>query len=146
MICKDIQQYIRFEWPLDISGCDVEVKKLYQVRDSLTLYGDIIMYESRLYIPKALRRKYLELCHEGHQYIGKCQRRARQLFWWPGCSKEIEEFIKKGDICTKFGKIKHEPIEDCGLPDGPWLELGSDTLEFKGQWYLLVVDYYTTWI
>jgi hypothetical protein len=44
-ICKDIQQYIRLEWPLDISGCDDEVKKLYQVRDSLILYGDIIMYE-----------------------------------------------------------------------------------------------------
>ena len=131
---------------VEASELSPELRRLFLVRDSLTLYGDIIMYESRLFIPKALRSKYLALCHEGHQGITKCQRRARQIFWWPGCSKDIEEFIAKCDTCTKFSKVKHQPVEDFGLPDGPWLELGSDTLEYKGQWFLLVVCYYTTWI
>ena len=144
--CIELKKYISLEWPADVSVLSSELRKLYQVRESLTLYGDIIMYESRLFIPTALRNKYLVLCHEGHQGITKCQRRARQIFWWPGCSRDIEDFISRCDDCIKFSRVKHQPIEDFGLPDGPWLELGSDTLEFKGQWYLLVVDYYTTWI
>lgn len=122
------------------------VQKFYIVRDSLILYGDIIMYESQLFIPKVLRSKYSTLCHEGHQGTSKYQRRARQTFWWPGRSIDIEELIKC-DICTKHSRTKPiNIIKDYGLPDGPWLELGSDTLELKGQWILLVVRYYTAWI
>ena len=145
-VCLDLIEFIRSDWPQEISCLDPELQRLYKVRDSLTTYGDIILYNTRFYIPKSLRGKYLELCHEGHQGIVKCQRRARQLFWWPGCSSDIDELISKCDICTKFRKYKHQPLAEPCLPDGPWVELGSDILDFKGQLYLLVVDYYTRWI
>ena len=45
--------------------------------------------------------------------------------------RDIEEFVAKCDIYTKFSRIKHQPVEDVGLPDGLWIELGSDTCEFK---------------
>ena len=144
--CRELKNLISSEWLVNVSELSPALKRLYQVRDKITLYGDIIMYESRLFIPESLRNKYLELCHEGHQGITKCQRRARQIFWWPGCSSDIEEFVAKCDICTKFSRIKHQPIEDVGLPDGPWIELGSDTCEFKGRLFLVVVCYYSAWI
>ena len=32
------------------------------------------------------------------------------------------------------------------MPEGPWLEIGSDLFEYKGKTYLLEVDYYSRWI
>ena len=144
--CLDLITYIQSEWPEDISSLSSEMKRLFKVRDHLTTYGDVVLYNRRLFIPKSLRSKYLELCHDGHQGSVKCQRRARQVFWWPGCSSDIEEFVNKCNTCIKFRKYKHQPLSEPTLPSGPWVELGSDILDFKGQLYLLIVDYYTRWI
>ena len=145
-VCLDLINFLRSDWPDDISSLDPELKRLYKVRDKLTTYGDIILYNSRFFIPKSLRAKYLELCHEGHQGIVKCQRRARQIFWWPGCSSDIENLVGKCSLCVKYRKYKHQPLAEPTLPSGPWVELGSDILDLKGQLFLLVVDYYTRWI
>ena len=141
--CLDLITYIQSEWPEDISSLSSEMKRLFKVRDHLTTYGDVVLYNRRLFIPKSLRSKYLELCRDGHQGSVKCQRRARQVFWWPGCSSDIEEFVNKCNTCIKFRKYKHQPLSEPTQPSGPWVELGSDILDFKGQLYLLIVDYYT---
>ena len=144
--CLDLIDYIQSEWPQDISSLNSELKRMFKVRDKLTTYGDVILYNSRLFIPKSLRSKYLELCHDGHQGLTKCQRRARQIFWWPGCSRDVENFVNKCNTCIKFRKYKHQPLSEPTIPAGPWVEIGSDILDFKGQLYLLIVDYYTRWI
>ena len=137
--------YIRNEWP-SVSSLEPELKRIFPSRDHLSTYGDIILFDSRLYIPECMRHKYLTLCHEGHQGTPKCQRRARQLFWWPNCSKDIEDFVSSCEPCIKQSKTKHQPMEETELPSGRWVELGSDTLVFNEQNFLLVVDYYTKWI
>lgn len=32
------------------------------------------------------------------------------------------------------------------LPEGPWVEVGTDVFEFKDRLYLIALDYYTKWI
>ena len=133
-------------WPLSGKSLRGELLKLYANRDRLTVYGDIIMFDSRLYIPYNLRDKYLQFCHEGHQGIDKCRRRARQLFWWPGLSTDVEDFVKKCNVCIRNSAIKHEPCIFTPLPEGPWVEIGSDIMVFEHQLYLIIADYYTKWI
>ena len=144
--CLDVLNYIHGEWPCNISNLTDEVQRLYKVRDHLSAYDDVILYDNRSYIPKSLRSKYLDLCHEGHQGIIKCLRRARAHFWWPSCAKDVENFVTNCDVCIKFRRIAHQPMAETLLPDGPWCELGSDTFVFKDQYFLLIVDYYTKWI
>jgi hypothetical protein len=93
-----------------------------------------------------LRQKYLERCHDGHQGVSKCRRRAQQLFWWPGCSKDIADFVSNCDVCIKASHIRHQPMYESELPDGPWVEVATDVFEFRNGLYLLMVDYYSKWI
>ena len=54
--------------------------------------------------------------------------------------------MNKCDSCIKHRAVKHQPAEECRLPEGPWVELATDVMEFNSQLYLIVVDYYTKWI
>lgn len=138
--------YIINGWPNSGSSFTGEMAKLYANRDRLTVYGDMVMFDSRIYIPFNLRDKYLSFCHEGHQGIEKCRRRARQLFWWPGLSVEIEDYVKRCNMCIRNSAVKHEPCKFTPLPEGPWVEIGSDLMVFKHKLYIVIVDYYTKWI
>ena len=123
-----------------------ELRKLYSSRYKLTTYGGIILFDSRLYIPEGLRDKYLHRCHEAHQGIEKCRRRARQLFWWPSVSSDIETYISTCETCIKRGQVKHQPVEEQPLPAGPWQEIATDLFVFDNDNYLVVIDYYSKWI
>ena len=104
------------------------------------------MYNSRIYIPKSSRDVYLERCHEGHQGITKCHRRAQRHLWWPGLSSEIAEYVTKCNVCIKQGGIKHQPMVEGQLPSCPWEVIGSDVFTFKSKLYLVMIDYYSRWI
>lgn len=106
----------------------------------------MILYDSRVFIPESLRRYYLELCHEGHQGIEKCITRAHQYFWWPGCTQDITSHVTNCEECIKTRMVKHQPAEETELPSGPWIELGTDILEFRNEIFLLVIDYYSKWM
>ena len=143
-IAKKLYVLIENNWCDDnIKMCE-ELNKLYCVRHRLTSYGELIFFDSRVYIPRDLRLAYLARCHEGHQGITKC-RRAQEVFWWPGISTDIADYINKCEICIKASRVKHQPADDSPLPEKPWVELGSDLFELDHKLYLLVVDYYSRW-
>ena len=137
---------IRHGWPRGGGTLSGELRRLYSCRDMLTERQGIIFCNSRVYIPEELRATYLERAHEGHQGVVKCQRRSRQLFWWPGVSSSIKQFIAKCRTCIESGAIKDQPSIGINLPDEPWSEVGTDVLTFRGDLYLVVVDYYSRWI
>jgi len=143
---KLLYEYLEEGWPSDIDELSDELKKLYCARDNLTQYGELILFGSRLYIPKGLRIEYLKRCHEGHQGIVKCRRRAQELFWWPGSSADISNYINNCEVCIKASRVKHQPADESPLPEGSWVEVGTDVFEMNSKLYLLLVDYYSKWI
>jgi len=74
---------------------------MYPKRDSLTFSGGIVWFEKRVYILVSLRQSYLSRCHEGHQGILQCKIAARNNFWWPGLSEDIENLIAQCRACLK---------------------------------------------
>jgi len=133
-------------WPIRKADMSKEAAKLYAVRDNLSLCKALILYNSRIYVPKPLRSIYLEKCHEGHRCITKCRRRAQRHFWWPGVSKEIAYYVEHCSTCIKHRDIKHQPMIESELPSAPWMVIGSDIFTFEKQLYLVVIDYYRKWI
>ena len=86
----------------------------------------------------------LQRIHEGHQGIERCKNRARDVLFWPGMSKQIEDIVQKCDICQRYQKSNaKEPMIKSDLPLRPWEKLATDLFEYKNKSYLLVVDYYS---
>jgi hypothetical protein len=139
-------RYMHAGWPESSFPLEDELAKLYAARDRITLYDDLLLYNERIYIPVALREKYLELCHEGHQGISKCRRRALRHFWWPGVGKEIADYISRCNVCIMHSQIMHEPMVETELPLRPWEVIGSDVFMFNGSLFVVMIDYYSKWI
>ena len=98
-------------------------------------------------IPRCLRADVLQKIHEGHQGITKCGERARQSVWWPKIGEEIVQIVQQCAHCQKNkATTEKEPMVPTVLPDRPWQMLGVDLLDFNGQQYMVVVDYYSSYI
>ena len=139
-------RYMHDGWPKHPDSLDKDLLKLYTIHDRLSIYNGLLLYDARIYIPECLREKYLELCHEGHQGITKCRRRAQRHFWWPGVSSDIATYISRCNVCIMHGNVKHQPMHESVLPSIPWEVIGSDVFTFDGELYLVMIDYYTKWI
>jgi hypothetical protein len=61
-------------------------------------------------------------------------------------SVDIEDFVNKCETCIKRSLIKHQPVVDEPLPQGPWEEIAADLFVFDHCNYLVVIDYYSKWI
>ena len=146
-VARACVSHIQQDWSsFVVKDACVELLKLFGSKERLTVWGNIILFDARVYVPVKLRRLYLRRCHEGHQGIDKCRRRSRQLFWWPTVSTDIENFINSCEVCIKRGQIKHQPAVEQPLPESPWDEIAVDLFTFGGDCYLIAVDYYSKWI
>ena len=141
-ICKLLREYSRRGWP-EKQEMTMELKPYWKARTDITVQEGLVMKGSRIVIPAAMRQEILSKLHEGHLGIVKCRARARESVWWPGVSKEIEEYIKKCSNCVMESTNLHEPLIPSEFPKRPWQKVGMDLLYLERTWYLLVMDYYS---
>ena len=96
-ICSKLIEYCSSGWP-NRNRLSRELKDYWRFRGELTLSGTLLLYQSRIVIPLSLRQATLEKIHHGHQGILSCRMRVSTSVWWPGVSKEMENFIKSCPI------------------------------------------------
>ena len=116
------------------------------MRGDLTLHDNLLLYGSRIVVPKSLQAATLQKIHNGHQGIQRCRQRTTSSVWWHGVSKHIEQLVKSCPICAKASTPHKEPLMYSPLPNHPWEKVGSDLFELNGSTYLLVVDYFSCFI
>ena len=74
----------------------------------------------------------------------KCKRRARDLVFWCGMGKEIEELISKCDKCQECrASNPKEPTVTGKIPTRQWEMVATDLFACNGSNYLVIVDYYS---
>ena len=61
------------------------------VRNELCTLDKLVLRGTRLLIPTRLRRRVLDLAHEGHQGVVKTKQRLRTKVWWAGIDKQVED-------------------------------------------------------
>jgi transposase InsO family protein len=144
-VCREVLVYCQTTWPV-VKEVSSGAKRFHQFRDELFAHRGLLLRGHRLVVPEALHKQMLDRIHDGHQGIVKCSRRARESVWWPGINQQIKQLVEKCATCIKHQKIHHQPLKPTELPDGPWMEVGSDVFEFKGKAYVLIVDYYSRWV
>ena len=85
----------------------------------------LLLKAERIVIPTSIRLEMLDRIHKGHQGVTKCQERAKQVLWWPGLSRQIEDLVKQCHKCTEGRTNMKEPMIPSVVPDRPWQVIGT---------------------
>ena len=140
-----VRIYCQNGWP-DFMPENSLLKQYWINRQHFTIIDDLLLYDTRIVIPRALRLDVLNKLHEGHMGITKTRALATSSVWWPYLSSQIEEMVQKCFTCSKHRVDHKEPLLPSSLPGRPWSRLGIDFFEFQGKTFIVVVDYYSRWI
>ena len=143
--CSKLLQFCKDGWPSkhQVKG---DLALYWKVREKISVGSDLLLYGTRIIVPKSLQAETMHKIHQGHQGILKCRQRVSASVWWPGVSKDMENFVKCCPDCQKSTTPPREPLLQSSLPDYPWERVATDLFELNGTTYLLVVDYYSRYI
>ena len=116
----------------------------FQFRSELSIAEGIVFKGDKIVIPSSLRKEMKERIHQGHLGIEKFKARARQVMYWPNINADISDMVSNGTICIE-NQCHHqrEPLISHDVPTQPWYKVGMDLFSFKGQSYLVIVDYFS---
>ena len=118
-----------------------ELKIFYSIKQTLTVKGNLLLKYNQIIIPGTLRKKAIDLAHQGHMGITKTKMLIREKIWFPFIDKFTQEQKEHCLPCQATGKASSkEPMASSTLQPRPWHTLKTD---FKGPLpsgeYLLVV-------
>jgi transposase InsO family protein len=134
-------------WPEEKCQVSDELKPYWNFRDELDCVDGVVYKGDRLVIPPSMRDYALQCIHTSHLGIEKCKSRARDSCYWPGINQKIEQLIENCQECQENRrKQRPQPMTVRDIPERPWAHCASDLFEYKGQHYVLVVDYFSKWI
>ena len=143
---KDIEQqevlkYIRNGWPNNKSEVSESAKPYLTFNDELSEINGIIYKGNCIVVPYSRRKLMLQKIQYEHFGIEKCKRLARQLLYWPGMSKQINDLVEKCDLCDQYQNANaKEPMISKQVPQNPWEILSNDLF------YLLEKNYYCRYL
>ena len=139
-----LKQVCQNGWPETRQECPEICLEYWNVRDEMSSVDGIIYKGHKIVVPKSLRIEMLSKIHETHQGVVKCKVRARDVLFWPGMMKEIEQVVLKCSLCNQYANMQpREPLMVHEVPGQPWMKVSGDLFEFKGAHYLLCVDYFS---
>lgn len=134
-------------WPETKSELPVEAIPFWDYRDEMAVYNGVLYRGDRVCIPAEMRTETLKAIHSSHLGIVNCKKRARELVFWPGMNKQIEDLVSKCSACLmQRNKQAKEPMIIQPIPELPWSKVGMDLCEHEGYHYLIMVDYYSNFI
>ena len=122
------------------------IRPYWNYRDEITVIDGIVFKSRKIIIPKALRSEMLGRVHTGHMGVQKCKERARDVLFWPGMCKEIENMVKQCTTCQEYRTAQQkEPLLPHDIPERPWQMVATDLFVWNNVNYVLVVDYYSNY-
>ena len=71
-------------------------------RDELSTYNGIVYKGNRIVIPTSMRKDMLKRIHKSHLGMVTSKQRAKDVIYWPGMNGQIEDTIRRCEICLKF--------------------------------------------
>ena len=139
---EQIREFCITGWPCK-ERISHKLKPYWNVRGSFTLCEGLLLFNSRIVVPKVLQRETLDKIHQGHQGIERCLLRMKYSVWWPGITSQLKQLIQNCGTCCKNARPRREPLLTTPFPEYPWQRITTDLFELHGVHYLLVVDYFS---
>jgi hypothetical protein len=96
----------------------------------------LVYFKDRVYIPKDsdLRRRVVQLCHDapsaGHPGRHGTLELVSRLYWWPGMTRFINQYVSGCDACQRYKSARHPRsiLQPHDVPEGPWQTMGVDLI------------------
>ncbi|CAH2226702.1 jg3211, partial [Pararge aegeria aegeria] len=145
--CKILVNYVLFGWPRYRYDADHLVRAHWSYRTSFEYIGGVLFKDNLVFIPRKLRGVMLERVHEGHLGIDRCKRRARDVMFWNGMSRDVEQKVRTCAACAEHAaRPARESMISHSIPNLPWRKVGSDIFLFRQKYFLILVDYFSNFI
>jgi hypothetical protein len=143
---QTLKQQIATGWPAQSTEVVAELKEFYPFADELVVCDDLVFKGQRLFVPTALRHNMMEIVHSSHIGINGCIRRAREVLFWPGQVKDLQQYISKCQICQEYQTAQQkENLLSHEVPLRPWEKVGIDIFTFHDKNYLILSDYLSSY-
>lgn len=143
-----VRDYVQNGWPSSPKLIQSEEARSYfNLKDSLTLINDVLIFRDRTVVPRALRTRVLKHLHATHPGMTRMKALARGYVFWPGIDKQIEELVSQ---CQPCGETAKAPVKmklaSWPVPNGPWERVHIDYMgPFHEKMYLVLVDAFSKW-
>ncbi|KAJ1094088.1 hypothetical protein NDU88_007172, partial [Pleurodeles waltl] len=127
VMCKVESKIINGWAHEDERGSDVSC--YFRIKDQLSVLEGRLYRKNQIVPPEGVRKHIIDITHQGHLGRGVMKRKIRQLFWWPGVDKQVEETVKNCVPCGNSDKTKvlrQTPLAPVRFPERPWEKLAVD--------------------
>lgn len=124
---QKLKIHIQHGWPEEQSRVPEEIRDYWHLRDQLSEADGILLKGEKLIIPQILRGSMLDRIHMGHMGVTKCSQQAREVMFWPGMNKAIEQMVLRCTICQEhLDSNPKEPMIPGPAPERPWEIIATD--------------------
>ena len=139
-----LKAVIQTGWPDTKEQVPLSMQSYFHFRDGLSVQDGLVLKGERLVVPQSMREEIKQKLHQSHLGLQGCLRRGREVVYWPGMNKDIEDFISTCSVCKSYqADQQKEPMISHEIPSRPWEKVGCDLFDFEDKHYLVCVDYYS---
>ena len=116
-----LKTVIQTGWPDTKEEVPVSIQGYFHFRDELSVQDGLVLKGERLVVPQSMREEIKQKLHQSHLGIQGCLRRGREVVYWPGMNKDIEDFISSRSVCKSYQTDQQkEPMISHEIPSRPW--------------------------
>ena len=135
----------RGHWTNDAD--DATVAQFRHIFDSLYVEDGVILYQDRVVVPPALRRRVMDHLHAAHQGTSSMEQRARAIVYWPGMTRDICDTRDRCADCNRNAPSQADtPPIPSPPPSTPFESVFADFFDYGGRHYLIVGDRLSGWV
>ena len=145
---QDIISAFKAGKPLSVLPPMHPARALRSYWDDISLFNNalIIFQDHRIFVPSSLRPTYLEELHVSHSGISKTKALARQHFFWPGLSRDIESMVENCEACRLHRPSLAEVKQEYAEAEYPMQAVSVDLFDNAGNDWLVMVDRFSFYI
>ena len=97
-----LKETLRLGWPANRSQIPNNLRPYWTFREELSEAQGIILKGEKIVIPSVMRKEMLAKIHTSHLGMVKCKQRAKDILFWPGMARDIEELVSSCEICSRY--------------------------------------------
>ena len=140
-----LNHMIMMGWPSNIKEIPQVLHPYWMFHKELTIEDGLILKGTQIVIPNKKCEAIIKQIHDSHLGLTKCKLHPKQVVNWPGLNDQLEQLVLNCQLCLKYSRSKKKPDTYSAIgqevPIFPWTKVATDLFHFKGNLYLLLVDY-----